>query len=92
MTLGTLLLVILITYLVLIAYGVVGAQRKLSGRALRITLVLLVLLVPAALAGMLVASGEGDLVRQWWRFFVLMPLLGIVVAFLTSRIGRRIGP
>jgi hypothetical protein len=92
MTLGTLLLLILTIYLVLIAYGVVGAQRKLAGGALRLTRALLILLVPIALAGALAASGEGALVRQWWRLFVLMPVLGVVVAYLASRIGRSVEP
>jgi heme A synthase len=92
MTLGTLMLLVLIVYLALIAYGVVGSQRKLTGAALRITRALLVLLVPVMLAGALVASGEGDLVRQWWRFFALMPVLGVLVALLASRIGRHIEP
>lgn len=92
MTLGTLMLLILTVYLVLIAYGVVGAQRKLSGGALRITRALLIMLVPALLAGALAANGEGALVRQWWRLFLLMPILGIIVAILASRIGRQVGP
>ena len=92
MTLGTLMLLILTVYLVLIAYGVVGAERKkLAPAALRLTRALLVLLVPLLLVGALVASGEGDLVRQWWRLFVLMPVLGIIVAYLASRIGRSVG-
>ena len=91
MTLGTLMLLILTVYLVLIAYGVVGTARKnLGPGALRITRALLVLLVPALLVGALVASGEGDLVRQWWRLFVLMPVLGIAVAYLAVRIARQI--
>lgn len=92
MTLGTLLLLVLIIYLVLIAYGVVGTRRKFSGGSLRIARALLVLLVPAALAGALAASGDGDLVREWWRFFVLMPVLGIVTALLASRIARQVEP
>jgi hypothetical protein len=91
MTLGTLMLLILIIYLVLVAYGVVGAERKkLDPGALQITRFLLVLLVPALLAGALIASGEGDLVRQWWRLFVLMPVLGIAVAYLATRIARTV--
>lgn len=90
MTLGTLMLLVLTTYLVLIAYGVVGARRKLSGRALAVTLFLLVLLVPAVLAIALAASGEGDLVREWWRLFALMPILGGAVAYLAARIGRQV--
>ena len=92
MTLGTLMLMVLIVYLVLIAYGMIGAQRKLAGSALRITRALLVLLVPTLLAGALAASGEGDLVRQWWRLFALMPALGIAVAYLAAQIARNVDP
>ena len=92
MTLGTLLLLVLTLYLVLIAYGVLGAQRKFSGGALRVTRALLVLLLPILLVGGLAASGEGALVREWWRLFALMPVLGIIVALLASRIGRQVGP
>ena len=92
MTLGTLLLLIVSVYLVLIAYGVVGARRKLSGRALAVTLALLVLLVPVAIAGALAASGEGSLVREWWRLFAIMPILGGAVAYLAARIGRQVDP
>jgi hypothetical protein len=92
MTLGTLMLLILIVYLVLVAYGVVGAERKrLAPGPLRIKRALLVLLVPVLLVGALLASGEGDLVRIWWRLFVLMPMLGIAVAWLAARIANSVG-
>ena len=92
MTLGTLLLLILTVYLALIAYGVVGARKRLAGGALRVTRALLILLVPAALVGALYASGEGAVVREWGRLFVLMPILGIAVAYLASRIARNVEP
>jgi cytochrome bd-type quinol oxidase subunit 2 len=93
MTLGTLLLLILITYLVLIAYGVVGAERKRMGEgALRLTRVLLVLLVPVLLVGALLMSGERALVRDWWVLFVVMPVLGLIVQMLAARIARQVEP
>lgn len=92
MTLGTFMLLMLTLYLVMIAYGIVGAQRKLGDGALRIARALLVLIPPVLLAIALAASGEGDLVRQWWRLFALMPILGIVVAYLASRIARNVAP
>ena len=92
MTLGTLMLLILTVYLVLIAYGVVGMERKKLGPAARrITRALLVLLVPALLVGALFASGEGEIVRDWWRLFLAMPLLGLVVAWLAARVARQVG-
>jgi hypothetical protein len=91
MTLGTLMLLILTIYLVLIAYGVVGTGRKKLGPAARrITHALLVLLVPALLVGALLASGEGEIVRDWWRLFLAMPLLGLVVVWLAARVARSV--
>ena len=91
MTLGTLMLLILIVYLVLVAYGVVGAERKKFGpAALRITRALLVLLVPVLLVGALLISGEDNLVRDWWLLFVAMPFLGMVVVWLAARIARQV--
>jgi len=93
MTLGTLMLLILIVYLVLIAYGVAGAERKTLGpNALRITRALLIFLVPVLLVGALLISGEDNLVRDWWLLFVAMPFLGIAVTFLAARIARQIEP
>lgn len=93
MTLGTFMLLLLILYLVLIAYGMVGlGRRKLGDGARRLTRALLVLLVPAALVGALILSGEAKLVRDWWLLFEAMPFLGVAVAYLAARIGRDPAP
>jgi cytochrome bd-type quinol oxidase subunit 2 len=87
------MLLILIIYLVLIAYGVVGAERKKLGRRARmITRAGLVLLVPVLLVGALIVSSEDSLVRDWWLLFVLMPFLGMLVVWLSARIAREVGP
>ena len=90
MTIGTTFLLILTAYLALIAYGIVGARRRLAGKALLVTEILLVLVLPVLLAGLLVATGEGELVRAWARFFIAMPVAGAIVAVLADQIARRV--
>jgi hypothetical protein len=89
-TIGTTFLLILTAYLALIAYGIVGARRRLTGRGLRIAEILLVLVLPVLLAGVLAATGEGELVREWGRFFIAMPVAGAIVAVLADQIARRV--
>ena len=90
MTIGTLFLLIVTIYLVLVAYGVVGARRRLAGRALLVAEALLVLLVPALIAALLAAAGEGGVVRDWGRFLIAMTLAGALTAALTEAIARRV--
>ncbi len=92
MTLGTLFLMILTMHLVLIAYGVVGARRRLAGWGLLVAEALLVLLLPAALVALLLATGESEIVRQWGRFLIAMPIVGAMVAALAEQIARRVEP
>ena len=92
MTLGPLFLTIVTVYLVLIAYGVVGARRRLRGGSLIVTQLLLVLLPVVLLVGALIAAGEGALVAQWARLLLAMPIAGGIVAVAAERIARRIEP
>ena len=92
MTLGPLFLTIVTAYLVLVAYGTVGARRRLAGRGLVIALLLLVLLPPAVIAGALVASGEGSVVREWHRLLIAMPIVGGLVALVAEQVARRVAP
>ncbi|WP_404713563.1 hypothetical protein [Sphingomonas sp. MMS24-J13] len=93
MTLDTLFLMIVLIYLVLIAYGVVGMlKRKMVGRPKRVTEILIVLVPPAMIAGLLTASGEGGVVIQWGLFIGAMPIAGAIVVVLTELIARRIEP
>lgn len=89
MTLGSLLLTLLAAYLAVIAYGVVGARRKLSGAALRIVQACLILTLPAALVGALIVTGDGEVVRKWGRLFAAMPLLGLVTLIMADRIAAK---
>jgi hypothetical protein len=90
-TLDSLFLLLVTTYLVLIAYGVVGARRRLTARARAISVGLMVILPPALIAILLLAMEEGALVRQWGRLFIAMTLAGIVVAFVAEQVARRVG-
>lgn len=92
MTLGTLFLMVVTIYLVLIAYGVVGARRRLRHGSLVVTQALLVLLPPALLIGALVAADEAPLVAEWSRLLIAMPIAGAIVAVLAERIARRVEP
>ena len=93
MTLANLFLVIVLTYLVLIAYGIAGMRkRKMVGRPWLVTAVLIVLIPPALIAGLLALSGAGGLVIDWAEFLGIMPVAGAVVAVATDQIVRRIQP
>ena len=93
MTLETLFLMIVLIYLVLIAYGVVGMlKRKMVGRPKRVTEILIVLVPPAMIAGLLTVSGEGGLVIQWGLFIGAMPIVGAIVVVLAELIARRVQP
>ena len=90
MTLGPLLLTLLAAYLAVIAYGVVGARRKFAGTPLRIVQAGLVLILPVVLVGVLLASGDGRVVREWVRLFAAMPVLGLVTVILADRIAAQV--
>jgi len=91
MTLDSLFLLLVTTYLVLIAYGVVGARARLAGRARGVAAGLAVVLPPVLIALLLWAMGEGALVVRWGRLFVAMGLAGAVVAAVADRVARRVG-
>lgn len=90
MTLDAVFLLLATIQLALVAYGVVGARRRLAGRPLLVAEALLVLLVPALIAALLAAAGEGAVVRDWGRFFIAMIFAGALTAALAEAIARRI--
>ena len=93
MNLPTLFLTIVLIYLVLIAYAIVGMRRRrMVGGPKRMTAVLVVLVPPAMIAGLLAVSGEGGVVIQWGLFLGAMPIVGGIVAFLAEQIARRVEP
>jgi hypothetical protein len=91
MTLGTLFLMVVLIYLVLIAYGVAGMRRKhMHGRPKRVTAALLVLAPPGLITLLLILSDERGLVSEWGLFLGAMPVAGAIVALLTEAIAARI--
>lgn len=92
MTLETVFLLLVTMDLTLVAYGVVGARRRLRGRARLVAEALLVLLPPLLIAGALALAGEAALVREWWRLFALMALSGALVAVVAEQVARRVQP
>lgn len=90
MTLETLFLVLIPTYLALIAYGVVGSRRrKLPGRARAISAALMVLIPPIAIIGALYATGDAFLIAGWGVVALAMLASGIVTAIIAEAIARR---
>ena len=92
MTIDSLLLTLVAAYLALVAYGVVGARRRLSGRPKLVAEALMVVLPPVLIAGALAAAEEAALVAIWWRLFVLMAVTGAVVAVVAEQVARRVDP
>ena len=90
MTLETLFLVLIPTYLVLVAYGVVGSRRRnLPRRARAISAALMVLIPPAAVIGALYATGDAFLIAGWGVVTLAMLASGIVTALLAGFIAER---
>ena len=92
MTIATLFLMIVSIYLVLIAYGVVGARRRgMVGRARLISGALMVLIPPVAILGALYAIGDAFLLAGWGAVTLAMLAGGIAVAIAAELIARRVG-
>lgn len=93
MTLETLFLMLIPTYLVLIAYGIVsGRRRHLPGRARLLSASVMVLLPPLAIVGALYATGDAFLIAGWGVVALAMLASGIATALLTEYLSRRTGP
>jgi hypothetical protein len=90
MTPDTLFLVLIPTYLVLVAYGVVGGRRRnLPGRVRLISAALTVLIPPVAIIGALYATGDAFLIAGWDMVTLAMLASGIATAILTEFVARR---
>lgn len=90
MTLQNLFLLLVPTYLVLIAYGVAGARRRrLSARARLVSIILLVLIPPAAVLAALYSTGDAFLIAGWDVVTLAMLASGIVAAALAWYIAGR---
>lgn len=92
MTIETLFLTIVTTYLVLVAYGVVGARRRrLSAQARLISGGLMVTIPPLAILGALYTTGDALLIAGWGAAMLAMLVGGVVVAVAAELIARRVG-
>jgi hypothetical protein len=92
MTLDTFFLLLVPTYLVLIAYGQVGARKRgLAPRTRMIAAVLRVLLPPLALSGALLWEGDPVLAHMWLPVVFGMAVAGAVVAALVEYVAPKVG-
>ncbi len=90
MMIQNLFLLLVPTYLVLIAYGVVGARRRaLPVRARLTSAALLVLIPPAAILATLYSTGDAFLIAGWGVVTLAMLASGIVAAALAWYIAGR---
>jgi hypothetical protein len=92
MTLDMLFLLVVPTYLVLVAYGQVGTRkRKLPVRTRWIAAAVRVALPPVALAGALLWEGDPALARAWLPVVIGMAAAGAIVAALVEIVAPRVG-
>ena len=92
MTLETLFLVLVPTYLVLIAYGQIGSRRRGLGPKPRfVAAAVRVTLPPLALFGALLATRDSYLIASWGGVTLAMLVAGAIVAGLVEVIAPRIG-
>lgn len=92
MTLDMLFLVVVPVYLVLVAYGQVGARRRgLRPRLRMVAGALRVALPPLALAGALLSTGDPYLFRAWIFVVIGMAVAGAIVAALVELVAPKVG-
>ncbi|QJU56761.1 hypothetical protein HL653_02235 [Sphingomonas sp. AP4-R1] len=92
MTLDTFFLLLVPTYLVLIAYGQVGARkRRLAPRMRGITAAIRVMLPPVVLIGTLAWEGDTGLLRAWLPVVIGMAVAGAIVAAAVEVVAPRVG-
>ncbi|WP_174273091.1 hypothetical protein [Sphingomonas bacterium] len=92
MKIETLFAVIVPLYLVLVAYGQVGARRRGLGMRMRaVTGALRVLLPPVALFLALLSTGDAVLIAGWGMVTLGMAVAGAVVAGLVEVVAPRVG-
>lgn len=92
MTLDTFFVLLIPTYLALIAYGQVGSRkRKLPPRMRAITAAIRVILPPVVLVGTLLWDGDAALVRAWVPVVIGMAVAGVIVAALVEFVAPKVG-
>lgn len=92
MTLDIFFLLLVPTYLVLIAYGQVSTRKRgLPARTRTIAAALRVALPPVALGGALLWEGDPALVQAWMPVVIGMAVAGALAAALVEVIAPRLG-
>ena len=92
MTLETAFLMLILIYLVMIAYGVVGARRRRTpGRVRLVAAALMILIPPIAIFYALYSIGDGALLATWGRVVLAMLASGVMTGIFTEYMARRIG-
>jgi hypothetical protein len=91
-TLDTFFLLLIPTYLALIAYGQVGARkRRLSPRMRAITAGIRVALPPVVLIGTLLWEGDSALAHAWVPVVIGMAVAGAIAAALVEFVAPKVG-
>ncbi|WP_420136227.1 hypothetical protein [Sphingomonas sp.] len=91
MTLETLFVTLVPTYLVLIAYGVVrGRRRGLPSQARLGSAILMVLIPPVGILVALYATADAALIARWTPLALGMFVMGAAAAWITDFTARRI--
>lgn len=92
MTIDTLFLLLVPTYLVLIAYGQIGARKRgLSSRARFIAAALRVALPPVAVIGALLWESDPALAHAWVPAVIGMGIAGAIVAAIVEFVAPKVG-
>lgn len=92
MTLDTFFLLLVPTYLVLIAYGQVGARRRgLAPRTRAVAAAIRVALPVVALIGTLAWESDPGLLRAWLPVVIGMAVAGAIVAAAVEIVAPKVG-
>ena len=92
MTIETLFLMLVPTYLVLIAYGQIGSRRRGQGfRSRLVAAAVRVILPPLAVFGALLATRDAFLIAGWSGVTLAMLVAGAIVAGLVEWLAPKVG-
>ena len=92
MTIETLFVVLVPTWLALIAYGQIGSRRRGVGRRGRfVAAAFRVCVPPLAIFGALLATRDAFMIASWGGVTLAMLVAGAIVAGLVELIAPRVG-
>jgi hypothetical protein len=91
-TLDTFFILLIPTYLALVAYGQVGSRkRKLPPRTRAITAAIRVLLPPVVIVGTLLWEGDPALAHAWLPVVIGMAVAGVIAAAMVEFVAPKVG-